>query len=95
MRSSDCKTCRLVRMYLLVAAPLLVILGSQSLSRESETTIWFARVELIDVLAYGSLVALVVIIVIKAYLEFFAPRRRLQRLAKVQRELEDRSDCSP
>ena len=38
MRSSDCKTCRLVRMYLLVAAPLLVILGSQSLSRESETT---------------------------------------------------------
>ncbi len=84
--SGDCQVCRLVRFYLFLAVPLVVILGLGSVgSDESGMQIWFARVELIDYLAWGALAGLLVIVSYRGYLEFWVPKRRraaLERLVK-------------
>ena len=86
LNSGDCQVCRLVRFYLLLAVPLVAILGLGSFgSNESGIQIWFARVELIDYLAWGALAGLIVIVSYRGYLEFWAPKRRraaLERLLK-------------
>ena len=84
--SGDCQVCKLVRFYLLLAVPLVAILGLGSFgSNESGMQIWFARVELIDYLAWGASAGLLLIVSYRGYLEFWVPKRRraaLERLLK-------------
>ena len=84
-RSQDCAVCRLVRFYLLVAAPLVIILGMGALdsSQEQHAVMWFARVELIDFLALGSVGLLSVVVGFKAYKEYWKPRRRARAINQI------------
>lgn len=81
-KSEDCKICRLVRFYLLCAVPLIALLGLGALEStpEGDKTIWFARVELIDFLAIGSLIALCFMIGYRAYLEYWLPKKRVRAI---------------
>ena len=81
-KAGDCPVCKLVRFYLLMAAPLIVILGTSALdpTGEMSSSLWFARVELIDFLSIGSLIALVVILCARAYQEYWRPKRRARAI---------------
>lgn len=84
-KSKDCAVCRLVRFYLMLAVPLIAMIGLGSLGTvdDSQAVIWFARVEVIDFLAWGSLLALVVILAYRGYVEFWVPKRRSRALAQI------------
>ena len=85
MPESGCAVCKLIRFYLLLAAPLIVMLGFSQLNSDEAMygDFWIARVELIDFLAYGSLLALFTIIGFRAYQEYWQPRKRQRRLHKL------------
>jgi hypothetical protein len=52
-------------------------------------TPWFARVELIDLLSWGCLVALVVIVVYRAYQEYYLPARRQRALLEAKARFDE------
>ena len=84
----DCAVCRLIRVYLLFAVPLLALVGASTMEGGDKARLWVARVELIDMLAWGALAALVVITSYRAYDEYYLPRRRLRALEAVKQSLE-------
>lgn len=86
--NQDCAVCRLIRVYLLVAVPLLALVGASTMEGGDKARLWVARVELIDILAWGALVALVAITSYRAYEEYYLPRRRLRALEAVKQSLE-------
>ena len=59
-----------------------------------EARLWVARVELIDLLAWGALAALVAITSYRAYEEYYLPRRRLQALEAMKQNLDDTVEAS-
>ena len=62
MTDTECKVCKLIRTYVLVAVPLVLILGAQALNKDASIQSWVPGVVLIDLLAYGALGALVAIV---------------------------------
>ena len=70
MAGPDCAVCKLIRTYLLFAVPVVAIVGLNT-DGNSGVQLWFARVELIDVLAWGALLALVVITLYRVYEEYY------------------------
>lgn len=76
--SKDCAICKLIRFYLLLAVPLIAVLGFGSLDSQnpSELPIWFARVELIDVMAWMSTSALALVLVYRIYTDVWVPKKR-------------------
>ena len=88
MAGEDCAVCRLIRVYLLFAVPLLALVGASTMEGGEKARLWVARVELIDILAWGALVALVAITSYRAYEEYYLPRRRLRALEAVKQSLE-------
>ena len=92
-KSTDCPVCRLIRFYLLLVVPLIAILGLNSLGSGSGPNeakpMWFARVELIDFLAWGALFSLLCIFIYRAYMEFWVPRRRKVVLEKLLRGIDN------
>lgn len=88
MAGEDCAICRLIRVYLLFAVPLLALVGASTMEGGDKARLWVARVELIDILAWGALAALVVITSYRAYEEYYLPRRRLRALEAVKQSLE-------
>jgi len=80
LTSQDCAVCKLIRTYLFLAVPLLALVGARSMEGGDKASLWLARVELIDLLAWGALAALVAITLYRAYDEFYLPRRRLRAL---------------
>lgn len=83
MRSNDCFVCKMVRMYLLVAAPLLLILGSLSISGGSSSIGKVAHVGLIDFLAYGAGGSLILIVLYRVYEEYWLVRKRNTKLEEL------------
>ena len=84
MAGTDCAVCKLIRTYFLFAVPLLAIVGLNTADGNSGVQLWFARVELIDVLAWGALLALVVITLYRVYEEYYLPGRRMDKLQKIK-----------
>lgn len=81
----ECHVCKLVRTYLLIAVPLLAMLGlsnDDTLDQANEIS-WFAGVYLIDFLAYGAGCALIAVVSYKGYKEFWRPRQAQKRLRKL------------
>jgi len=76
--SKDCAVCKLIRFYLLLAVPLIAVLGFGSLDSQnpSELPIWFARVELIDVMAWMSASALALVLIYRIYTDIWVPKKR-------------------
>lgn len=85
-KAPDCPTCRLVRFYLLLAVPLLALVGMGSLGSDSsqDLSLWFARVELIDFLAWGSVVACLTVVGFRVYFEIWLPKKRRRALDKLR-----------
>lgn len=77
----DCAVCRLVRIYLLAAIPLVAMVGFSSTEKPGDfSKLWFVRVELIDVLAFAALFSLISIVTYRVYDEYYAPRKRKKKL---------------
>ncbi|HBW82867.1 MAG TPA: hypothetical protein DEF79_02380 [Gammaproteobacteria bacterium] len=87
MAGTDCAVCKLIRTYLLFAVPLLALVGLKTADGDGSVKLWFARAELIDVLAWGALLALVVITLYRVYEEYYLPRRRMDKLQKIRSQL--------
>lgn len=89
--SEDCRVCRLVRFYLLLAVPLIAMLGLtiNTAPGDSSTVIALTGVVLIDVLAYGATASLIGIVSFKIYQEYWLPRRRNKVLMQLTEDLED------
>ena len=83
--SKDCAICKLIRFYLLLAVPLIAVLGFGSLDPEdhSASPIWFARVELIDVMAWMSAAALALVLVYRVYTDVWVPKKREKAINKL------------
>ena len=84
MAGTDCAVCKLIRTYLLFAVPLLALVGLNTADSDGRLKLWFARAELIDVLAWGALLALVVITLYRIYEEYYLPGRRMDKLQKIK-----------
>ena len=82
--AQDCAVCRIVRTYLLFAIPLLALVGATSMEGGIDSAPWFARVELIDLLSWGCLVALIFIVAYRAYEEYYLPRKRERALLEAK-----------
>lgn len=84
-KSADCPVCRLVRLYLLLAVPLIAVLGTLSVdsTENSIGPMWFARVELIDILAWGSLAALLLVLCYRLYADYWIPKQRQRSLERL------------
>ena len=87
MAGPDCAVCKLIRTYLLFAVPLLALVGLSTTDENSGAQLWFARAELIDVLAWGALLALVAITLYRVYEEYYLPGRRMDKLQKIRSQL--------
>ena len=83
--AQDCAICKIIRTYLLFAVPLLALVGASTMGGGlGSATPWFARVELIDLLSWGCLAALILIVVYRAYEEYYVPRKRERALAEAK-----------
>lgn len=84
-KSDDCAVCRLVRFYLLLAVPLIAVLGTLSVDSTEDNIeqMWFARVELIDILAWGSLAALFLVLCYRVYTDIWIPKQRQRSLERL------------
>lgn len=93
--NQTCAVCRIVRTYLLIAVPLLTMVGFSSLSEdEGIANLWFARVELISFLAALAVTSLVAVVAYKAYQEFWAPKKKREKLESLVSQLrEDGEEC--
>ena len=85
----ECRVCKLIRFYLLLALPLIAMVGLSVTGPTSDTVEvpWFARVALIDFLAYGSAAALMGVICYRAYHEYVLPRRRARTLNELRNNI--------
>jgi len=86
----DCAVCRIVRTYLLIAVPLLAMVGFSSMSGDQGLAApWFARVELIDFLAAIAAASLVIVVAFKAYQEYWAPKKKKKKLESLVNQLRE------
>ena len=74
---NDCPTCRIIRNFLFLAAPMILILAINNNRPEAEA---FALtmplgIDLIDVVSYGSLLLLCVLVAYRYYQEFYKPKQ--------------------
>ncbi len=100
--AQDCAVCKIIRTYLLFAVPLLALVGASTMGGGlGSAAPWFARVELIDLLSWGCLAALILIVAYRAYEEYYLPGKRERALAEAKAKLEevaaqyDESEPSP
>ena len=86
----ECAVCRIVRTYLLIAVPLLAMVGFSSMSGDRDVvTPWFARVELISFLAAFAVTSLVAVVAFRAYQEFWAPKKKREKLESLVSQLRE------
>jgi len=89
----DCTVCRIVRTYLLIAVPLLAMVGFSSMSGDNGSVApWFARVELISFLATLAVIALVLILAYRVYEEYWIPRKKKEKLESLVSQLNEEED---
>lgn len=88
--AQDCAICKIIRTYLLFAVPLLALVGASTMGDGlGPATPWFARVELIDLLSWGCLAALILIVAYRAYEEYYLPRKRERALAEAKAKFDE------
>ena len=92
MSGEDCVVCKIIRTYLLFAVPLLALVGAGALDGDNAKRWWFFNVELIDLLAWGAVVALIGITTYRAYREFYLPVRRQRALQAFKDGLSNSED---
>ena len=94
MTDNECRVCKLIRAYALIAVPLVLILGAQALNEETAFKSWMPGVVLIDMLAYGALGALIVIVAARFKKEFVEPKRKQKKLNQIIESFERESSIT-
>ena len=89
MSGTDCAVCKIIRTYLLFAVPLLALVGASTMDGGISSVPWFARVEIIDLLSWGCLAALIAIVAYRAYQEYYLPKKREQALADAKARFDE------
>ena len=89
MMGTDCTICKIIRTYLLFAVPLLALVAASTMEDGVRSTPWFARVEIIDLLSWGCLAALITIVAYRAYQEYYLPKKREQALADAKARFDE------
>ena len=74
------------------AVPLLALVGISAGSEKSDGQLWFARVQLIDLLSWGCLAALVAIVLYRAYQEYYQPIQQERKLTALREQFEEESE---
>ena len=74
------------------AVPLLALVGISAGSEKSDGQFWFARAELIDLLSWGCLAALVAIVLYRAYQEYYLPIQQERKLTALREQFEEESE---
>lgn len=74
------------------AVPLLALVGVSAGSEDNDGQLWFARVELIDLLSWGCLAALVAIVLYRGYQEYYLPSQQERKLAALREEFKEESE---
>ena len=92
MSGADCTVCKIMRTYLLFAVPLLALVGASTMDDGNNSVPWFARVELIDLLSWGCLAALIAIVSYRAYQEYYLPKKREQALTEAKARFDEMAD---
>ena len=92
MSGEDCVVCKIIRTYLLFAVPLLALVGAGAVDGDNANRWWFVHVELIDLLAWGAVMALIGITAYRAYREFYLPVRRQRALQAFKDSLSSSED---
>ena len=72
--ANDCTICKYTRYFFYAAAPIVILLGMGSGPGVSPS-LQFITVDLGDYLAVGILIALVSLIIFRAYVEYYVPWR--------------------
>jgi|TARA_Y100000991_G_C21841874_1_gene292708 hypothetical protein len=94
MTGNDCAVCKIIRTYLLFAVPLLALVGAGAMDGSENAALWFARVEMIDILAWGSVAALFLILSYRGYEEYYLPNQRRRALDDVNQRLDSILDTT-
>lgn len=89
MMGTDCTICKIIRTYLLFAVPLLALVAASTLDDGLNSVPWFARVEIIDLLSWGCLAALIAIVTYRAYQEYYLPKKREQALVDAKARFDE------
>jgi hypothetical protein len=72
---------------------MMLALVAASIMKEGESAVpWFARVELIDLLSWGCLAALVAIVLYRAYQEYYLPIQQERKLTALRERFEEESE---
>lgn len=87
--AQDCVVCKIIRTYLLFAVPLLALVAASTMKEGESSIPWFARVELIDLLSWGCLAALIAIVAYRAYQEYYLPKKREQALVEAKARFDE------
>ena len=74
------------------AVPLLALVGISAGSEDNDGQLWFSRVELIDLLSWGCLAALVAIVLYRAYQEYYLPIQQERKLTALRGQFEEESE---
>lgn len=90
----DCKVCRTIRTFLYIGAPLVVLLGVYNNQPEAERFAFVIPfgIDPIDVVSYGALIGLIVMVAYRAYQEYYLPRRRERELSEWSKAREIKRD---
>jgi hypothetical protein len=89
MMGTDCTICKIIRTYLLFAVPLLALVAASTMKEGESAVPWFARVELIDLLSWGCLAALIAIVSYRVYQEYHLPKKREQALLEAKARFDE------
>jgi hypothetical protein len=84
--NNDCAVCKTIRLYLLFAVPLLAFIGVSSGPGNEGPKLWITQLDLISLLSWGALFALIVIVCYRIFQEYILPKRRLKKLESLKSE---------
>ena len=84
--SEECAVCKTIRLYLLFAVPLLALIGVASGPENEGPSLWITQLDLIALLSWGALIALLVIVGYRIFQEYILPKRRLKKLESLKSE---------
>lgn len=86
MANEECTVCKTIRLYLFLAVPLLAIIGANSGAEDEALKLWITQFDLIALISWGSLAALVIIVCYRIFQEYILPKRRLKKLESLKSE---------
>ena len=89
---NDCPTCRIIRTFLYLAAPMVLLLGVYNNKPGAGEVGFKLPFDLISVVSYGALLAMIGMVAFRYYQEFYKPKRNREQFLKQQAQLKDEAN---